>query len=109
MIYSTGSESVTEVIDSNYQDRRSHQTNASNKMTRKMKGILISVIGLAVTFFLVNYTLTNVQPSCTLANLASAVDDTTTLTAVNAKWFPVQHSLVDGYVTTTNPGPPTVS
>ena len=43
-------------------------------MTKRMKAVSISVIGLVVAFFVVNYSLTNVQPGCTLANLTRTPD-----------------------------------
>lgn len=44
-------------------------------------------------------------PACTRANIQAAAPADTTITAVEHLTAPVRHCRVDGYVTTTNPGP----
>jgi feruloyl esterase len=66
---------------------------------------LLGVIVSAISLYLLNYSLIETPAACTIENLAATVAEDTTLEVVKAKWFPVQHCLVKGYVTTTNPGP----
>jgi feruloyl esterase len=81
------------------------QNKKSFSVMTKKKKVLISIIFLVAGFYLVDYSLTTPLENCTLEKMAAVVSDDTTLTAVKSMWFPVQHCIVKGYVTTTDPGP----
>lgn len=74
-------------------------------MMNKKKALLLSIVGIVATYAVLDNVLTADQPECKLEKLAAVVSDDTTLTKVEANWFPVQHCHVKGYVTTTDPGP----
>jgi pimeloyl-ACP methyl ester carboxylesterase len=74
-------------------------------MASRRKKVFLGIVGLVAGWYLLNYSLTDAPAACALDNLSAVVGDDTTLEVVKAKWFPVQHCLVKGYVTTTNPGP----
>lgn len=74
-------------------------------MVAKRNYLILGALCIAVGVYLVDHALVKDQPGCKLQPLAAAVPPDTTLTAVEARWFPIQHCRVEGYVTTANPGP----
>jgi Tannase and feruloyl esterase len=74
-------------------------------LNRILKYALFAAITLVAATQLFNWWMVDDQPACTEERLASALPVDSTLTKVEAGWFPVQHCLVEGYVTTRDPGP----
>lgn len=74
-------------------------------MKTKLSYFILGSAALVMSLFLVNRSLVTEQPACTMERLATVVPKDTNITKVKAGWFPVQHCLVEGYVTTRDPGP----
>lgn len=74
-------------------------------MKSRLGYIIAGATVLIVVLFLLNRALVTEQPECAMDRVADVVPDDTTITKVAGGWFPVQHCLVEGYVTTKNPGP----
>ncbi|MDX1505084.1 MAG: tannase/feruloyl esterase family alpha/beta hydrolase [Spongiibacter sp.] len=71
----------------------------------KKKVFLRSIVGVVAAYVVLDYALTEEQPGCSMDELSAVVSEDTTLTKVEANWFPVQHCHVKGYVTTNEPTP----
>jgi feruloyl esterase len=72
-------------------------------MTRKIETVAIAGIAFAV-FALISGSAT-AATSCDVASLQAAAPADTTIVSAQELKAPVAHCRVDGYVTTTNPGP----
>jgi pimeloyl-ACP methyl ester carboxylesterase len=74
-------------------------------VTKGWRRFVIAVVAAGGGIYLLNYALVTKSPGCSLDKLSPVMAPDTTLEVVKNKWFPAQHCLVKGYVTTTNPGP----